>query len=297
LRPRLKFSNINKSFFIFNLSGEFMNQFKLVSACLAVSAAAFVLPAQAQSVLGQSVSGQGTWESTLLGRDINRNAVDATSASAVYLYDTTLNVTWLRNANAGAGTIYDDAYSATDGKMTWASAAAWAANLTTGSGTSAVSDWRLPTMTVANPNPTYSGDGSTDSGLNVPGGSSEMASLFFNTLGNKSFEDTSGMSQGGYGLTNEGSFQNMLSGFYWLGTEYIPATSPNTGTAWYFNTNFGLQGEYPESRQLYALAVRPGDVHVASVPEPETYAMMLAGLAMVGALSRRRSRVSRSLSL
>lgn len=49
------------------------------------------LPAQAQSV-----PGQGTWETTLLGRDINLQSVAATSSSAIYLFDTSLNVTWLR---------------------------------------------------------------------------------------------------------------------------------------------------------------------------------------------------------
>jgi hypothetical protein len=243
-----------------------MNLLKFISACLAVSAAAMVLPAQAQSI-----SGQGTWETTLKGRDINLNAVAATDASAVYLYDTTLNVTWLRNANANGVTSWDNAND-------------WAANLSTGSGAAAISDWRLPTM-VANPHTTssLSYDGSTDLGYNVPGISSEMASLLFDTLGNKSFFNTSGALQAGYGLTNAGSFQNMQSSGYWLGTEYAPV--PNY--AWVVYTSYGFQAFSTKSSQLYALAVRPGDV-LAPVPEPETYAMMLAGLGVVAAIARRR---------
>lgn len=229
-------------------------------------ALACVLPAQAQSV-----SGQGTWETTLLGRDINRNAVAATDASAVYLYDTTLGVTWLRDASVLG---YGD----------WNTVNTRAANLTVGSGVNAISDWRLPTM-AANPNPSFSYNGSTDYGYNVPGSSSEMASLFFNTLGNKSSVNTSGSPQAGYGMTNAGSFQNMQSNYYWLGTEY----APNPTKAWYFYTGNGHQFTGSEGVQFYALAVRPGDVSPA--PEPETYLMLLMGLGVVGAISRRRSRV------
>jgi hypothetical protein len=38
------------------------------------------------------------------------------------------------------------------------------------------------------------------------------------------------------------------------------------------------------------MAVRNGDVLVASVPEPETYAMLLSGLACIGLIARRRKR-------
>jgi hypothetical protein len=263
-----------------------MRPFKFVSACLAVSAATFVLPAQAQSV-----TGQGTWESTLKGRDINFNAVAATDASAVYLYDTTLDVTWLRNANYANGLMY------------WHTAYTWAADLTTGSGVNEVSDWRLPTMTVADPNEDISYTGTTDFGYNMPGSSSEMASLWYFTLGNKAYCDpglsttSSCVQQTGWGLTNTGSFQNMQSVGYWLGTEYAPSAGYSLYFAWYFNAFNGYQLAAYKTTKFYAMAVRSGDVHVASVPEPETYAMMLAGLAMVGALSRRRSRAMRSLAL
>jgi len=170
-----------------------------LATILAVSFAC-VLPAHAQSV-----SGQGSWETTLLGRDINRNAVAATDVSAVYLYDTALSVTWLRNANV-------------NGAMTWANATAWADSLTTGSDGNTISDWRLPTM-AANPNLNESSDGSTARGINVPGSSSEIASLYYSTLGNKAFINTSGALQIGYGLSKAGSFENLQSFVYWLGTE------------------------------------------------------------------------------
>jgi len=235
---------------------------------------ACVLPTQAQSVLGQ-----GTWETTLLGRDINLNAVAATDVSAVYLYDTTLNVTWLRDASAlGYGN--------------WNTVNTRAANLTTGSGGNIITDWRLPIMTDTGTQGCNSSNGGTNCGSNPATSTSEMASLFFDTLGNKSYLNTSGVVQAGYGLTNAGSFQNMLSSYFWLGTEY----APNPNAAWYFNTGTGVQGVPNKTNSLYALAVRPGDV-VAQVPEPETYLMLLLGLGVVGAISRRRSKAAAPLAL
>ena len=176
--------------------------------------------------------------------------------------------------------------------MDWDNATNWAANLTTGTGTKAVDDWRLPTM-AANPSYGESYDGSTSTGYNVPGSSSEMASLFFKTLGNKSNVDTSGNYQAGGGLTNTGSFQNMQSSGYWLGTEYVP--SPNR--AWTFHTGLTNQlGSDKGYAAWSAMAVRSGDV-MAAVPEPETYMMLLLGLGAVGALSRRRAPALGSLAV
>ena len=53
--------------------------------------------------------GAGGANAALVGRDITGNAVFGSAASSVFLYDTVLNVTWLRNANA-------------NGVMNWASA-------------------------------------------------------------------------------------------------------------------------------------------------------------------------------
>ena len=56
------------------------------------------------------------------------------------IYDDVLNLSWLQNANYGAGSIYDNGDSNTDGKMTWANAVAWANQLVYGG----YEDWRLP---------------------------------------------------------------------------------------------------------------------------------------------------------
>jgi hypothetical protein len=241
-----------------------MKQLILKTALLACAAIA----GNAQAA---GVPGQGTWETTLLGRDIDGNAVAGSAASAVFLYDTVLNVTWLRNANA-------------NGRMDWTAAKTWAGGLNPGGYTG----WRLPTMIDTGSvgcNFAYSG---TDCGYNVQTQSfefvySEMASLFYDTLGNKAQYDAAGNSQSGYGLTNTGDFLDMQSFSYWSGLEY----ALYEGAAWGFSTLNGGQSNVYQSVALNALAVRPGDV-VAAVPEPETYALMLAGLAVVGAAARRR---------
>jgi hypothetical protein len=87
-------------------------------------------------------------------------------------------------------------------------------------------------------------------------------------------------------------FSNVQSGIvnysdtrYWSGLEY--AQFPDF--AWYFNTRYGLQKGGYKSEFYYAVAVRDGNVPVTSpIPEPETYALMLAGLAVVGAAAKLR---------
>ena len=213
------------------------------------------------------------------------------------IYDTDLNVTWLKDANYAQTSGYD-----ADGRMTWDEAVTWAANLSYGGYT----DWRLPTTTTtdtATPDCLWA-YGGTDCGYNVRPASSEMAHLYFVELGNRSYYNCESTYYGGgyyyncgYGvvsgayaggsnpnstLDNVGSFINFQSNGYWSGTE----TTPGADLAWDFNTAYGSQDYCGKACSLYALAVRTGDV--AAVPEAETYALMLAGLGLVGWRVRRR---------
>ena len=118
-------------------------------------------------------------QAALVGRDINGLAVAGSSAGAVFLYDTDLNITWLRNANAGAGSTFDDGDSNADGRMTWANANDWATRLTVGSYTG----WRLPTMVDTGARGCdFSYSGGTECGFNVQTATSEMAHLYYVSL-------------------------------------------------------------------------------------------------------------------
>lgn len=207
----------------------------------------------AGSVGAVGIPGQGTWETTLLPRDINGDSVvDA-------YYDTVLGISW--RADAGGA-----------GSSTWSDAAALAAGLNL----YGVTGWRLPSTVDADSSYAIPVIG-------APPASSEMAHLYYVTLGNA------------YSVAappNTGSFANLVTNnggsTYWSGTE------DGGGYYWYFvmssghqNSNFGAAGA------AISWAVHDGDVLPSPVPEPKIYALMLAGLSVM-ALSRRLKRSHRA---
>ncbi len=207
------------------------------------------------------------------------------------VYDDVNNITWAADANLfqtqAAGNInlvsqiitanfgvindtanYYDGYTGTynlssadfdtgSGAMTWFGAQAWANNLTLGGFT----DWTLPSIPVE----VY--------GSNIT--TSQMGDLFYTQL-----EVLAGNSIATSTNPNYKLFTNVQSYVYWSGSEY----APNPGNAWGFITYNGYQYLNFKNAQLYAWAVRPGDV--AAVPVPGAF--WLFGSAMVGLMGLKR---------
>ena len=177
------------------------------------------------------------------------------------IYDDVLDVTWLSDANYAA-TQYAATGGATgdaDGKMQWAISTAWAANLDY----NGITGWRLPSAAV---------------GCNWQNCvESELGHLFFVDLGG-----TAGQSILTSTDPDMALFTNIQNYAYWDAELYSPVTS----NAYSFVMADGTQRIATRSTLYNAWAVHDGDV--AAVPEPETYALMLAGLGMVLLGARKR---------
>jgi len=188
-----------------------LQKFVALLAAFAATAALFAMPAHA----------------TLVGRDINGQAV--ANASAVFLYDTDLNITWLRDANASAtaGNTNDPDSQGYGGFMNWGAANTWANTLTVG----AFSGWRLPTTLQPDATCDVQYDAGAPFGIQSYGYSctgSEMGHLWYTELGNTA----------GVLMSNTGDFQNLQPFDYWFGTEY----APRTDIALAFYSDAGFQG-------------------------------------------------------
>lgn len=192
------------------------------------------------------------------------------------VYDSDRNLTWLANANLGAGSAYDDGYSNSDGYMTAQAALDWAANLSYFDSVRNVTwdDWRLPS--TAQPDPTCAqqqGGGAFSYGANCTG--SEMGHMFYVELGGTAMSAISASSDPDLAL-----FTNLQSDGYWSQTQY------DASFAWVFNFGYGLQGPDQKVLGYYAWAVRDGDVAV--VPAPGAAWLLGTGVLALAGRARRR---------
>jgi hypothetical protein len=214
------------------------------------------------------------------------------------LYEDVLNITILQDANFAKTSGFDS-----DGRMTWETANSWVQSLTIAN----TGGWRLPTTQPLNGSSystTFSTSGSTDYGYNVsaPGSlsagatSSEMAYLFFNSLGNIAEFNLDGSPSAcrnvqigtAHCLSNTGLFDNLESYTYWSGS-----ASPEAGSYWTFTMDGGFQPFSPGGSSLYALLVHDGDIASlvnGSLPEAPSLILSFTALALLLARANRKSR-------
>ncbi len=205
--------------------------------------------------------------------------ISGTAHAALYdrggglIYDSALNVTWMKDANYAKTSGYD-----ADGLMTWSQSMTWAANLGYYDSVRGVTytDWRLPDgkpLNGVSHITAYSYNGSTDIGTNIsaPGtvyaGSqaNEMAYMYYQTLGNagqltpsNAYTNCVGAGLPGTCLENAGPFINFVKDGlgHWTQTTW---TSDSTRVEW-FTMQYGDASWQLKSNSSYAWAVRPGDV-------------------------------------
>ena len=237
----------------------------------------------------EAVPGQGTWETTLQARDL-----DGDRATIEAYYDTDRNITWLADANyaytsgytsaANGGVDFDASMNpdtkVINGMMGWHAAQNWVSHLNI----HGVTGWYLP-KTVDTSAPSCPVFGYADMlfcGGNPDSSKSELAHMYFVTLGNKPrfnlpFDDDSG-------LTNTGPFSNLVPAPYWFGLE---VDGTNGHDAWSFFSDSGGHIMRAKDNPAIAWAIHAGDVG-APVPEPQTGSLMLMGLAVALVATRRR---------
>ena len=197
----------------------------------------------------------GSAHAALQGRDLNGSA-----GSFEAYYDTDLDITWLADANALRS-------------LDWYNVNALAASLSFTDGVSTYDDWRLPTTLQPDASCDFNSFG-ISLGYNCTG--SEMGHLFYSELGG-----TAGQSILTSADPDLAKFTNLVPSPYWSGSEYI-----HDGYAWSFNFFGGYQDGHAKGQGPFGLAVSSGDV--GAVPELDTWAMLLAGLVLVGVATRRR---------
>ena len=242
-----------------------MKHYILIATC------ATILVAASGAAQAASISDQGTWKSTLQKRDLDGN-----QATVEAYYDTTLNITWLADANYANNT--------NNNRMVWSTANDWAATLNPyGSG---ITGWRLPTVTdTGTPGCNWALTG-TDCGYNVDTATSEMAHMFYTTLGNKGYYAASGGGpQSGWGLTNTGPFSKLQARDYWSSSEGY-----GNYQAWFFDFYRGYQDHHWDTYGGYAWPVHAGDVGAPAIPVPAAAWLFGSGLLGLVGLSRKRRR-------
>jgi len=254
----------------------------------------------------------------LQGRDLDTN----TTGFEAY-YDTVLNITWLADANLPL-----TRGAANQGTMQWPAAQSWVSALNTSGGLYGYTGWHLPDANPINGSAyqypdadpasgnidrAWSYSGQSDYGMHITSTASQMSYMFYVNLGLTASYDTSGhkvpgwginalgaayvaAADGGYDITANGvTFKNWrFNEDYWTRSainndSYL---GPSAWTFWTDGTQQILEQTAANNSGNYLWLVHDGDV-ISSVPEPEAYVLMLAGLGLLGVRARRTDRLVR----
>jgi len=188
------------------------------------------------------------------------------------VYDTELDVTWLKDANYAMTTAYDS-----DGLMNWNAAVAWASSLNVGG----VTGWRLPTMTTSSGGGPRPNDNGQD--ITGPTNDNEFGWLWYQLNGGAYITDT----------TDIRPFVNLpLQNGDWQPSDEWYWTNEESGdNAWRMSMNCACwdDGSNKLSAEWHAWAVHDGNV--AKVPEPSTFLLLAGGLIGIGWTRKRPKQV------
>lgn len=179
------------------------------------------------------------------------------------IYDDTLDVTWLQDANYAMSSGYD-----IDGMMSWQESMTWAATLSF----AGFDDWRLPTYDNTNPRPPAA---TSDN---------EIGWLWYRLAGGDVIGNDTDISPF-YNL----AYQMGGSEWYWTGTE----NASDELRAWRISMNCACWDSPLKTNEYFAWAVRDGDVR--PVPEPAVLSIFVLGLITIYLTKRRPGNSENSL--
>lgn len=192
------------------------------------------------------------------GMVASANATLVSRLGGLAFYDTDLDITWLTNADAGAGSIYDDGSNTSDGRMSWSSANDWAANLDIGG----ITEWRLADMDV-------NGD---DVVVNCA--TATATDCLDNEFGYHFYHN-------GIDTYNPDPFSNVQTTNYWSRTE-------SSSNAWLFDFTFNDGSQLATSKNYNASAWAVYDGDVATLPVPGALWLFSSGLLGLIGISRKK---------
>jgi hypothetical protein len=208
------------------------------------------------------------------------------------IYDDVWNVTWMADTNYGvtSGWFEAEGIPVYNGQVDWYFAMTWASSLEYGG----YDDWRLPSPLNRIGDGSYPDTYNTCNIYDMACDNNELGYMFYHNL-DVPYSDKSGPVSilAARNIANLALFKNLQPQVYWTNLR-----SPfNYQYAFAYDFGWGRDIETPNEdfgrNYLYGWgipwAVRDGDViDLSPVPEPQTAALMLAGVCLTGWAARRR---------